>query len=83
MMSLFANNKSEENSNQQTEENYDDLATLIVDTEEKLQNLIAILQKQTQIDKPTAWDTETDSLDTQSANLVGIGCCWGENCECM
>ncbi|MEM9273874.1 MAG: DNA polymerase I [Cyanobacteria bacterium P01_F01_bin.143] len=51
---------------------------LIVDTEEKLSKLILILQEQTDADKPVAWDTETTSLEPQNGELVGIGCCWGE-----
>ncbi|MDJ0743458.1 MAG: DNA polymerase I [Xenococcaceae cyanobacterium MO_167.B27] len=51
---------------------------LIVDTEAKLQQLISILKKHTNTDKPVAWDTETTSLEPHNAELVGIGCCWGE-----
>ncbi|MGY6528924.1 MAG: DNA polymerase I [Cyanobacterium sp.] len=51
---------------------------IIVDTEEKLNNFINVLKQQTDGKKPPAWDTETNSLDTQQADLVGIGCCWGE-----
>nr|MDJ0650774.1 DNA polymerase I [Xenococcaceae cyanobacterium MO_188.B19] len=52
---------------------------LIVDTEDKLQELITILEKQTDIDQPVAWDTETTSLEPHNAELVGIGCCWGKD----
>ncbi|MBF2056782.1 MAG: DNA polymerase I [Cyanobacterium sp. T60_A2020_053] len=52
---------------------------LIVDTEEKLEQLIDILQQQKDREKPTAWDTETDSLDVREGRLVGVGCAWGEN----
>lgn len=48
--------------------------TLIVDDREKLEILISQIKQA----KMTAWDTETDSLDTLTANLVGIGCCWGK-----
>jgi len=51
---------------------------IIVDTEEKLADLITKLKQQTDSKKPTAWDTETNSLDTQEADLLGIGCCWGD-----
>lgn len=51
---------------------------LIIDSEEKLAELITILKTKTDPDKPTAWDTETNSLDTQNADLIGIGCSWGE-----
>ena len=50
----------------------------IIDTAEKLQELITILQQQTNIDNPVAWDTETTSLEPHNAELVGIGCGWGE-----
>lgn len=52
---------------------------LIVDTKEKLEQLISILQQQKDPEKPTAWDTETDSLDVREGRLVGVGCAWGEN----
>lgn len=29
-------------------------------------------------EKPVAWDTETTSVDPLDADLVGIGCCWGD-----
>ncbi|MBE9222083.1 DNA polymerase I [Cyanobacterium stanieri LEGE 03274] len=51
---------------------------IIIDSQEKLTNLITTLKQQTDSKKPTAWDTETNSLDTQKADLIGIGCCWGE-----
>ncbi len=50
----------------------------IIDTAEKLQKLITILQQQTDVNKPVAWDTETTSLEPHNTELVGIGCCWGE-----
>ncbi|WP_052055765.1 DNA polymerase I [Myxosarcina sp. GI1] len=54
------------------------LNTQVIDTETKLQELIATLEKYTDIEHPVAWDTETTALDTRDAELVGIGCCWGE-----
>ena len=50
----------------------------IIDTADKLQEIITILQQQTNINNPVAWDTETTSLEPHNAELVGIGCCWGE-----
>ncbi|MGI0481412.1 DNA polymerase I [Geminocystis sp. CENA526] len=47
--------------------------TFIVDTLDKLTQLATIITQHSL----TAWDTETDGLDTQEANLIGIGCCWG------
>lgn len=49
----------------------------IIDTEEKLEALVAQLESQNDAAKPVAWDTETTSLDTFEAELVGLGCCWG------
>jgi DNA polymerase-1 len=50
----------------------------IIDTENKLKELINVLQKHIDPAKPVAWDTETSSLEPHQAKLVGIGCCWGE-----
>ena len=55
-----------------------ELNTQIIDTEDKLQQLVKTLAKHTNPEKPVAWDTETTSLDTHVAELVGIGCCWGD-----
>jgi len=49
----------------------------IIDTEDKLRELVSRLEQYQDPEKPVAWDTETTSLDPRSANLVGIGCCWG------
>ena len=49
----------------------------IITTEEQLEELISILKNHTSLDKPVAWDTETTSLEPHNAELVGIGCCWG------
>ncbi len=54
------------------------LNTQIIDTEAKLKQLIKTLNKHTDPQKPVAWDTETTSLETHQAELVGIGCCWGD-----
>jgi len=53
-----------------------DLLVEIIDTQDKLQKLIQTLEQQSQ---PVAWDSETTGLDTRQAQLVGLGCCWGEN----
>ena len=53
------------------------LNTQIIDTEAKLNKLIEILEQHTDAEHPVAWDTETSSLETHLADLVGIGCCWG------
>jgi DNA polymerase-1 len=49
----------------------------IIDTPEKLEQLVNILKQKTERDYPVAWDTETTSLNPKQAKLVGIGCCWG------
>jgi len=49
----------------------------IIDTEEKLEVLLAFLTTCTNPAAPVAWDTETTSLEPRDAKLVGIGCCWG------
>ena len=54
------------------------LATQIVDTEAKLKQLVKTLKEHTDPKQPVAWDTETTSLETHLAELVGIGCCWGD-----
>ena len=54
----------------------------IIDSEEKLTGLVALLKQFTDKNKPVAWDTETSDLDPRKAEIVGIGCCWGtENDE--
>ncbi|MBD1901430.1 MULTISPECIES: DNA polymerase I [Cyanophyceae] len=53
------------------------ISVQIIDTPEKLTELIKHLQSCTDPDNPVAWDTETDSLEPRDAQLVGIGCCWG------
>ena len=53
----------------------------IIDTPEKLKELVNILKEQKNHDSPVAWDTETTSLEPRDAELVGIGCCWGKNIE--
>nr|WP_293136466.1 DNA polymerase [Okeania sp. SIO3I5] len=53
----------------------------IIDTPEKLKELVNILKEQKNSQSPVAWDTETTSLEPRDAKLVGIGCCWGKNIE--
>lgn len=50
----------------------------IITSATTLHTLINHLQTCTNPDTPVAWDTETTGLDPRSADLVGIGCCWGE-----
>lgn len=49
----------------------------IIDTKDKLEQLVEILKNCTNSATPVAWDTETSALKPQNAELVGIGCCWG------
>lgn len=49
---------------------------LIITTAEQLKTLVAKLK--TQKNQPVAWDTETTSVEPMDADLVGIGCCWGD-----
>ena len=53
----------------------------IIDTPEKLQTLCDRLKTFTDPETPVAWDTETTALDPFDAELVGIGCCWGDRPE--
>ncbi|MGD1698736.1 DNA polymerase [Dapis sp. BLCC M229] len=53
----------------------------IIDTREKLKELVNILKEQKNSQTPVAWDTETTSLEPRDAELVGVGCCWGKNIE--
>ena len=55
----------------------------IIDTKAKLQALITNLQQHTDPNRPVAWDTETTDLEPRNAELVGIGCCWGEETNSM
>lgn len=55
-----------------------DIQPLTVTTEKQLQKLVKTLKAQTDAERPVAWDTETNSIDPLEADLVGIGCCWGE-----
>jgi DNA polymerase-1 len=55
----------------------------IIDTPAKLEKLIERLQKYTDAANPVAWDTETTDLEPRDAELVGIGCCWGNALDDM
>lgn len=48
----------------------------IIDTIEKLDQLVQQLQNCTDAAIPVAWDTETNALEPRDAELVGIGCCF-------
>ncbi len=53
----------------------------IINTQIKLKALINILMQCNQTTQQVAIDTETTSLNTFQAELVGIGFCWGEGIE--
>ncbi|MEM7759632.1 MAG: DNA polymerase I, partial [Cyanobacteria bacterium P01_A01_bin.40] len=77
-LSLFDEQSPAEIEPEQTVELFKpQLNTQIIDTEAKLKQLVKTLKQHTNPEKPVAWDTETTSLDTHLAELVGIGCCWG------
>lgn len=76
-MSLFGDN-AVESAEAPVELFKPQLNTQIIDTEEKLQQLVKTLEQHTNPAHPVAWDTETTSLETHLAQLVGIGCCWGD-----
>ncbi|MEA5511991.1 DNA polymerase I [Crocosphaera sp. UHCC 0190] len=50
---------------------------IIITKLSQLDEFIEILLRQTNYDFPVAWDTETTDLNPRQADLVGIGCCWG------
>ena len=49
----------------------------IIDTPDKLEELVKRLKTYTDSAHPVAWDTETTDLEPRDSELVGIGCCWG------
>lgn len=55
-----------------------DIQPQVIATEAQLSKLVATLKSQTDASAPVAWDTETTSIDPLEADLVGLGCCWGE-----
>ncbi|MEO0431178.1 MAG: DNA polymerase I [Cyanobacteria bacterium J06656_5] len=54
---------------------------LVITTAQELQTLVATLKTHTDKATPVAWDTETTSIEPMDADLVGIGCCWGDGLE--
>lgn len=78
-LSLFSDRPPEEIEPEHSVELFQPkLNTQIIDTEDKLGELVQILEQHTDPEHPVAWDTETTSLETHLADLVGIGCCWGD-----
>lgn len=79
-LSLFSSPKSDD-SDRDVVQVATSIAPRVIDTPEKLTELVALLKTYTNPDKPVAWDTETTSLSPRDAELVGIGCCWGQPTE--
>ncbi|MEO0015133.1 MAG: hypothetical protein RLZZ535_3522, partial [Cyanobacteriota bacterium] len=78
-LSLFSENFASEIKQEPLQELFKpELNTQIIDSPEKLKQLVKTLEQHTDPEKPVAWDTETTSLETHLAKLVGIGCCWGD-----
>jgi len=50
----------------------------VITTAAQLETLVKNLKAYKDVEKPVAWDTETTSVNSLDADLVGIGCCWGE-----
>jgi len=61
---------------QQQESHQSEFQPTIIDTPEKLAQLVEQLQRCTDSATPVAWDTETSDLEPRDAELVGIGCCF-------
>ena len=61
---------------QQQASNQSEIQPTIIDTPEKLAQLVEQLQRCTDSAIPVAWDTETSDLEPRDAELVGIGCCF-------
>ncbi len=61
---------------QQQASNQSEIQPTIIDTPEKLAELVEQLQSCTDSAIPVAWDTETSDLEPRDAELVGIGCCF-------
>ncbi|MBD2125387.1 DNA polymerase I [Microcoleus sp. ZQ-A2] len=60
----------------QTSSNQSGIQPTIINTPEKLDELVKQLQNCTDSAIPVAWDTETSDLEPRDAQLVGIGCCF-------
>jgi DNA polymerase-1 len=52
---------------------------IIIDTEQKLTDLIKKLKTCQDPQLPVAWDTETTALEPRDAELVGLGCCFQQD----
>ncbi|MGK7907319.1 MAG: DNA polymerase I [Synechococcus sp.] len=61
----------------------DPIQPQLIDSLEKLADLCELLKTYMDASVPVAWDTETTSLEPRDAELVGIGCCWGNGLSDM
>ncbi|MDJ1168145.1 DNA polymerase I [Roseofilum sp. BLCC_M154] len=52
---------------------------IIIDTKQKLTDLIEKLKTCQDPQLPVAWDTETTALEPRDAELVGLGCCFQQD----
>ena len=68
---------SAEDTAQEIKQNASPIQPRIINTEAKLTELVELLKRFTNPEKPVSWDTETTALEPRDADLVGIGCCWG------
>jgi DNA polymerase-1 len=50
----------------------------LIETPADLQWLVDRLRTCRDPAAPVAWDTETTALDPRQADLIGLGCCWGD-----
>jgi DNA polymerase-1 len=84
-LSLFedrpSTNSASKLENTSTSKNAIVIEPQIIDTETKLKTLVTLLKKHKNLSQPVAWDTETTSLEPHEADLVGIGCCWGDRID--
>lgn len=63
---------------QQQASTQSEIQPTIIDTPEKLAQLVEQLQRCINPESPVAWDTETTDLEPRDAELVGIGCCFAQ-----
>ncbi|MGK7957111.1 MAG: DNA polymerase I [Crocosphaera sp.] len=79
-LSIFdeVSTKVEPNNSIQEEKKASLITAQIITEIEQLEELINKLSTCTNTEIPVAWDTETTALNPREAELVGIGCCWGD-----
>ena len=72
---------SAEETKQQQKKQLTTVQPKIIDTPEKLEELVALLKQHQDPSFPVSWDTETTALKPRNADLVGMGCCWGNDLQ--